>query len=101
MTDREKLIELLQVEIYPHEAKSPAEVVADYLLDNGVILDDGSIPKIVDKKNCRSDNAGWYFNIRLQWHGKDWFIAHEIPTGDLCKQCFMKNLSQMGDDDDG
>lgn len=36
MTDREKLIELLNVDIYPHEAKSPAEVVADYLLDNGV-----------------------------------------------------------------
>ena len=36
MTDREKLIELLNVEIYPHEAKSPAEVVADYLLDNCV-----------------------------------------------------------------
>ena len=38
MTDREKLIELLNVEIYPHEAKSPAEVVADYLLDNGVTV---------------------------------------------------------------
>ncbi len=36
MDDREKLIELLNVEIYPHEAKSPAEVVADYLPDNGV-----------------------------------------------------------------
>lgn len=36
MTDRENLIELLNVDIYPHEAKSPAEVVADYLLDNGV-----------------------------------------------------------------
>lgn len=38
MTDREKMIELLNVEIYPHEAKSPAEVVADYLLDNGVTV---------------------------------------------------------------
>lgn len=36
MTDREKLIELLNVPIYPHEAKSPAEVVADYLIANGV-----------------------------------------------------------------
>ena len=35
---REKLIELLSVPIYPHEAKSPAEVVADYLLDNGVTI---------------------------------------------------------------
>ena len=35
---RERLIKLLQVPIYPHEAKSPAEVVADYLLDNGVTI---------------------------------------------------------------
>ena len=36
MTDREKLIEILRVPIYPHELADPAEVVADYLLDNGV-----------------------------------------------------------------
>lgn len=36
MTDREKLIEILSVPIYPHECADPVEVVADYLLDNGV-----------------------------------------------------------------
>lgn len=36
MTDREKLIELLKVPIHPRVAADPAEVVADYLLDNGV-----------------------------------------------------------------
>ena len=36
MTDREKLIEILRVPIYPHLDADPAEVVADYLLDNGV-----------------------------------------------------------------
>lgn len=36
MTDREKLIQILRVPIYPHELADPAEVVADYLLDNGV-----------------------------------------------------------------
>lgn len=38
MTDREKLIEILRVPIYPHELADPAEVVADYLLDNGVTI---------------------------------------------------------------
>jgi hypothetical protein len=38
MTDREKLIELLRVPIYPHLDADPAEVVADYLLDNGVVV---------------------------------------------------------------
>ena len=36
MTDREKLIDLLKMPIYPHLDADPAEVVADYLLDNGV-----------------------------------------------------------------
>lgn len=36
MTDRERLIQILRVPIYPHELADPAEVVADYLIDNGV-----------------------------------------------------------------
>lgn len=35
-TDRERLLHLLQIPIYPHVHANPAEVVADYLLDNGV-----------------------------------------------------------------
>lgn len=38
MSDREKLIEILRVPIYPHLDADPAEVVADYLLDNGVTV---------------------------------------------------------------
>lgn len=36
MTDRERLIQILRVPIHPHLDADPAEVVADYLLDNGV-----------------------------------------------------------------
>ena len=35
---RDRLIELLSVPIYPREGADPAEVVADYLLDNGIIV---------------------------------------------------------------
>ena len=35
-TDRERLLSLLQIPIYPHVHANPVEVVADYLLDNGV-----------------------------------------------------------------
>lgn len=38
MTERERLIEILRVPIYPHLDADPAEVVADYLLNNGVTL---------------------------------------------------------------
>ena len=38
MTDRDRLIELLKIPIHPKENVDPAEVVADYLIDNGVIV---------------------------------------------------------------
>lgn len=36
MTDRERLLKILNVPIFPHENVDPLEAVADYLLDNGV-----------------------------------------------------------------
>ena len=38
MDVRERLIQILSVPIYPHLDEDPAEVVADYLLDNGVTI---------------------------------------------------------------
>lgn len=38
MTDRERLIEILRKPIFPHELVDPIEAVADYLLDNGVVV---------------------------------------------------------------
>ena len=37
MTERERLVEILKKPIYPRLDADPNEVVADYLLDNGVI----------------------------------------------------------------
>jgi hypothetical protein len=36
MTDRERMLEILNVPIFPHERVDPLEAVADYLLDNDV-----------------------------------------------------------------
>ena len=38
MDVREKLIEILRKPIFPHELVDPIEAVADYLLDNGVTV---------------------------------------------------------------
>ena len=38
MDIREKLIEILKKPIFPHELVDPTEAVADYLLDNGVTV---------------------------------------------------------------
>ena len=61
MTDREKLIELLNVEIYPHEAKSPAEVVADYLLDNGV-----TVQRWIPVSERLPEESGWYLGYTIR-----------------------------------
>ena len=38
MDVREKLVEILQKPIFPHELVDPIEAVADYLLDSGVTV---------------------------------------------------------------
>ena len=38
MDVRKKLIEILRKPIFPHELVDPTEAVADYLLDNGVTV---------------------------------------------------------------
>ena len=38
MTDRERLLKILNVPIHPHENVDLLEAVADFLLDNGVRL---------------------------------------------------------------
>ena len=40
MDVREKLVEILRKPIFPHELVDPTEAVADYLLDNGVTVQD-------------------------------------------------------------
>lgn len=65
MTDREKLIEILRVPIYPHELADPAEVVADYLLDNGVtFVTDNNVGHILEEQRKKiakleKSNRNW------------------------------------------
>ena len=62
MTDREKLIELLKVPIHPLVGADPAEVVADYLLDNGVTLPPEPRP-LDDWGEDYGDALWWKFPI--------------------------------------
>ena len=59
MTERERLMAILKIPIYPHELADPAEVVADFLLDHGV-----KIPVLC--KDCKwgvlpygNEHDGW------------------------------------------
>lgn len=72
MTERERLLEILSVPIYPHENVNPLEAVADYLLDSGVII-------LVRCKDCKHwdeetgfcDEHSHFFNDGMCWDAFD------------------------------
>lgn len=79
MTDRERLLEILNVPIYPHENVDPVEAVADYLLDNGV-----RVPVLC--KDCKhydnSEGLEWCnLNSDFYTGGVDW---HSFPEDGFC-----------------
>lgn len=81
---REKLIEILSVPIYPHELADPAEVVADYLLDNDVV-------PVVKCKDCKHwhEETGWCYH-----HSH--FIKHD---GEFCYPWESNNWKTLDADD--
>ena len=52
MDVREKLIEILRKPIFPHELVDPTEAVADYLLDNGVTVQEDCKDCAEATQNC-------------------------------------------------
>ena len=71
MEMREKLIDILRVPIYPHELADPAEVVADYLLDNGVIVMPCKLGETVYIiRDCSCYGRYWSGNTRGKCDGK-------------------------------
>ena len=70
MDVREKLIEILRKPIFPHELVDPTEAVADYLLDNGVTvqewisvedkLPEEAVNCIVHYRHAYCDNDGYW-----------------------------------------
>lgn len=98
---RDRLIELLSIKIYPREGVNPAEVVADYLIDNNVIV----LPcKVGDTVYTNTSIRGWYmrkkdrpYEARVLFtglNGSDGFINVELKDG--CELQF--NFSQIGKD---
>ncbi len=73
--NREELVKILSVPIYPHEQADPAEAVADYLLDNDVV-------PVVRCKDCRfSARHDIYDPMEcMKWTTK-WGVAYTTPDG--------------------
>ena len=97
MDIREKLIEILRKPIFPHELVDPTEAVADYLLDNGVTVqewisvkerlpDAGGYVVCIAKRNpfsrfmpmvARIEKNGWVNPITEQYISE---VTHWMPT---------------------
>ena len=96
MDVREKLIEILRKPIFPHELVDPTEAVADYLLDNGVTVQEwisvtDRLPEVggyvvcIAKRNpfsrfmpmvARIEKNGWVNPITEQYISE---VTHWMP----------------------
>ena len=87
MTDRERLLKILNVPIYPHENVDPLEAVADFLLDNGV-----TFQKWVPVTEPPKERECYFVTVKhwldgkpvtreAYWNGADWLSLdkrHEL-----------------------
>ena len=102
MDVREKLVEILKKPIFPHELVDPTEAVADYLLDNGVTVQEwisvedrlpeaGGYVVCIAKENpfsrfmpmvARIKKNGWVNPMTEQYISE---VTHWIPLPNLPK----------------
>ena len=89
MTDREKLIEILRVPISPHELVDPIEAVADYLLDNGVVVREKGEWKRVDH------DGSWHVDKCSICHRRIHYVDYDQPY-QFCPNCGadMRNIKE-------
>ena len=112
MDVREKLIEILRKPIFPHELVDPTEAVADYLLDNGVTVQEWISVKdrLPDKdenyivtacdEGCSAGEGIWYSTVVVvaeyykgswTWYygghefSLDGIVTHWMPLPELPK----------------
>ena len=78
MDVREKLIEILRKPIFPHELVDPTEAVADYLLDNGVTVQEwisvtDMLPKPFENVLVFRDGK-----ISIDYHEENGWFAYDF-----------------------
>ena len=90
MTDRERLIEILKVKIYPKIGADPTDVVADYLLDNGVIV----LP-------CKAGDTVYFLDLRSLIIRELKVVEIEITTPNNAMLLFLSDSKLHGVSDYG
>lgn len=106
MTDRERLLKILNVPIHPHENVDPLEAVADFLLDNGVTFaKDTNVPsreKLTEQAEDILDKWEFFYGQRA---GRELWAEkpEEIQNADI--EAFCRDLavvrSVVTDNNDG
>ena len=95
MTDRERLLEILNVPIYPHENVDPLEAVADYLLDNGVTFKSWisvtEQPKktgkyLVSVDGFSNAETAYYYSKFERWGYTSGAVTHWMPLPEPPKE---------------
>ena len=85
---RDRLIELLKIPIYPREDADPAEVVADYLLDSGVVLPPCKVGDVVWDRNGEPHKI-----VSIEWYSKKVMHLHcEHHTFSVGKRSLGKTV---------
>lgn len=84
MDVREKLVEILRMPIFPHELVDvdPVEAVADYLLDNGVTVQEWiSASEPPEERGCYLVSVKHWLDGKpvtreAFWNGADWLSCY-------------------------
>lgn len=83
--DREKMIQLLSVPIYPHLDADPAEVVADYLLDNGVTF------------ATDNNDGGKWTRVEMPPKKEGRYLVYDEVTGNYFDAFFDEGCQEFGE----
>ncbi len=82
---RDKLIEILSVPIHPRIGADPAEAVADYLLDNGIIV-----------SPCKVGDTVYFLSERTEKQGRKKVHSEFVDKGEVDRIIIgQKGVPQM------
>ena len=95
---RDRLIGLLRVPIYPKEGADPAEVVADYLLDSGVIVPPCKVGDVVysPRENGILEQNVISIEIEKDPHVRVYFTCDYLCDGCPHEQTYQNQAGDGG-----
>lgn len=91
MDVKEKLVEILRKQIFPHELVDPIEAVADYLLDSGVTVQECAYWQYIEDDVDEDNNIQAYCSV---CGAGDKHATRMIGKVPFCWKCGRKMMPQ-------